>query len=119
MMPRSSFPYRYRLCRPKHCARDGPLCFTGDAAIADDLTVGMLCGEDEDGGGRRSGVPSSFEKGCAGEDPLREALQQRGRFTKLSWFQRLLGCLSEPFHSSSGDLRRTCDSFTWHCGCRI
>jgi hypothetical protein len=49
-----------------HCEKVGPLCFTVDAAIADDMIVVMLCGEDEDERGRSSGIPSFFEKACEG-----------------------------------------------------
>jgi hypothetical protein len=66
-----------------HCAREGPFCFTVDAAIADDLIVAVLCGDDEDERGRRSGIPSISEKGCEGEDHLREASQKRGSATNL------------------------------------
>jgi hypothetical protein len=41
-----------------HVVREGPFCFTVDAAIAEDLIFGMLCGEDEDERGRRCGIPS-------------------------------------------------------------
>jgi hypothetical protein len=43
----------------------------------------VLCGDDEDERGRRSGIPSLSEKGCEGEDHLREALQKRGSATNL------------------------------------
>jgi hypothetical protein len=49
-----------------HCENVGPFRFTVDAAIAEDLIVGMLCGEDDDWRGRSYGIPSFFEKGREG-----------------------------------------------------
>jgi hypothetical protein len=49
-----------------HCEKVGPFRFTIDAAIVDDLIVGMLCGKDEDERGRSSVIPRFFEKGCEG-----------------------------------------------------
>jgi hypothetical protein len=49
-----------------HCEKVGPFCFKVDAAVADDLIVGMLCGEDDYERGRSSGIPSFFEKSCEG-----------------------------------------------------
>jgi hypothetical protein len=49
-----------------HCEREGSFCFTVDAAIADDLMVGMHCGEDEVERCGSSGIRSIFENGCEG-----------------------------------------------------
>jgi hypothetical protein len=77
-----------------------------DAALADNLTVGMLCGEDENERGRRSGTPSFFENGCEDKHSQWEVLQKRGSATIL--VSKALGLfvrtVSLVFTSSADDL---------------
>jgi hypothetical protein len=76
-----------------------------DAAIADDLIVGMLCGEGENE--RRSGTLSFFEKGCEG-GVYNVAVQKASKFVLC----RRIVAAGVSFHVTSRILRYVSD-VTW------